>query len=209
MRNLNKVFSNKALLEFIRKSTVDGSHMSDIIEVIEMEWLFFDKVNGLSGRAFCQDNSTTFVNMRLAQYLVFDYKIVNSIKKDYKNLLDKGLNPIEGKYIRMMKYTDKDLYENLKYSLEPISPIKENLLNHIRNMLETYSEKFAKNFVISNSYSRPNESRVEQVSKVDYFISELSFLSLRTLWLIEENLERNKRFIENIYINTVEISEII
>lgn len=209
MRNLNKVFSNKALLEFIRKSTVDGSHMSDIIEVIEMEWLFFDKVNGLSGRAFCQDNSTTFVNMRLAQYLVFDYKIVNSIKKDYKNLLDKGLNPIEGKYIRMMKYTDKDLYENLKYSLEPISPIKENLLNHIRNMLETYSEKFAKNFVISNSYSRPNESRVNQVSKVDYFISELSFLSLRTLWFIEENLGKNKSFIENIYINTVKISEII
>lgn len=209
MRNLNKVFSNKALLEFIRKSTVDGSHMSDIIEVIEMEWLFFDKVNGLSGRAFCQDNSTTFVNMRLAQYLAFDYKIVNSIKKDYKNLLDKGLNPIEGKYIRMMKYTDKDLYENLKYSLEPISPIKENLLNHIRNMLETYSEKFAKNFVISNSYSRPNESRVNQVSKVDYFISELSFLSLRTLWFIEENLGKNKSFIENIYINTVKISEII
>lgn len=209
MRNLNKVFSNKALLEFIRKSTVDGSHMSDIIEVIEMEWLFFDKVNGLSGRAFCQDNSTTFVNMRLAQYLAFDYKIVNSIKKDYKNLLDKGLNPIEGKYIRMMKYTDKDLYENLKYSLEPISPIKENLLNHIRNMLETYSEKFAKDFVISNSYSRPNESRVNQVSKVDYFISELSFLSLRTLWFIEENLGKNKSFIENIYINTVKISEII
>lgn len=209
MRNLNKVFSNKALLEFIRKSTVDGSHMSDIIEVIEMEWLFFDKVNGLSGRAFCQDNSTTFVNMRLAQYLAFDYKIVNSIKKDYKNLLDKGLNPIEGKYIRMMKYTDKDLYENLKYSLEPISPIKENILNHIRNMLETYSEKFAKNFVISNSYSRPNESRVNQVSKVDYFISELSFLSLRTLWFIEENLGENKSFIENIYINTVKISEII
>ncbi|WP_311491535.1 DUF4125 family protein [uncultured Anaerococcus sp.] len=209
MRNLNKVFSNKALLEFIRKSTVDGSHMSDIIEVIEMEWLFFDKVNGLSGRAFCQDNSTTFVNMRLAQYLAFDYKIVNSIKKDYKNLLDKGLNPIEGKYIRMMKYTDKDLYENLKYSLEPISPIKENLLNHIRNMLETYSEKFAKNFVISNSYSRPNESRVNQVSKVDYFISELSFLSLRTLWFIEENLGKNKSFIESIYINTVKISEII
>lgn len=209
MRNLNKVFSNKALLEFIRKSTVDGSHMSDIIEVIEMEWLFFDKVNGLSGRAFCQDNSTTFVNMRLAQYLAFDYKIVNSIKKDYKNLLDKGLNPIEGKYIRMMKYTDKDLYENLKYSLEPISPIKENLLNHIRNMLETYSEKFAKDFVISNSYSRPNESRVNQVSKVDYFISELSFLSLRTLWFIEENLGKNKSFIESIYINTVKISEII
>lgn len=209
MRNLNKVFSNKALLEFIRKSTVDGSHMSDIIEVIEMEWLFFDKVNGLSGRAFCQDNSTTFVNMRLAQYLAFDYKIVNSIKKDYKNLLDKGLNPIEGKYIRMMKYTDKDLYENLKYSLEPISPIKENLLNHIRNILETYSEKFAKDFVISNSYSRPNESRVNQVSKVDYFISELSFLSLRTLWFIEENLGKNKSFIESIYINTVKISEII
>lgn len=209
MRNLNKVFSNKALLEFIRKSTVDGSHMSDIIEVIEMEWLFFDKVNGLSGRAFCQDNSTTFVNMRLAQYLAFDYKIVNSIKKDYKNLLDKGLNPIEGKYIRMMKYTDKDLYENLKYSLEPISPIKENLLDHIRNMLETYSEKFAKDFVISNSYSRPNESRVNQVSKVDYFISELSFLSLRTLWFIEENLGKNKSFIESIYINTVKISEII
>lgn len=209
MRNLNKVFSNKALLEFIRKSTVDGSHMSDIIEVIEMEWLFFDKVNGLSGRAFCQDNSTTFVNMRLAQYLAFDYKIVNSIKKDYKNLLDKGLNPIEGKYIRMMKYTDKDLYENLKYSLEPISPIKENLLDHIRNMLETYSEKFAKDFVISNSYSRPNESRVNQVSKVDYFISELSFLSLRTLWFIEENLGENKSFIESIYINTVKISEII
>lgn len=209
MRNLNKVFSNKALLEFIRKSTIDGSHMSDIIEVIEMEWLFFDKVNGLSGRALCQDNSSTFVNMRLAQYLAYDYKIVNSIKKDYKNLLDRGLNPIEGKYIRMMEYTDKGLYENLKDSLEPISPIKENLLDQIRNILESYSEKFAKDFVVSNSYSRPNESRVEQVSKVDYFISELSFLSLRTLWLIEENLGKNKRFIENIYINTVKISEII
>lgn len=209
MRSLNKVFSNEDLLDFLRKSTLDGSHMFDIIEVIEMEWLFFDKVKGLSGRAFCQDDSSTFVNMRLAQYLAFDYKIVNSIKKDYRNLLDKGINPIEGKYIRMMEYTDKDLYENIKDYIEVLSPIKENLLKKIRIILKTYNEEFARDFMVANSYSRPNESKVKQVSKVDYFISELSFLSLRTLWFIEDYLEKDKRFIEKIYINTVKISEII
>lgn len=209
MRSLKTVFSNQDLMNLIRKNSLDGSHMSDIIEIIEMEWLFFDKVKGLSGRAFCQDDSTSFVNMRLAQYLSFDYKIVNSIKKDYKDLLDKGINPIEGKYIRMMEYTDKDLYENIKNSLENISPIKENLLKDIRQILKACSDKFAEDFRITNSYSRPNESKVKQISQVDYFISELSFFSLKTLWLIEEYLEANKSFVEDIYINTVKISELI
>lgn len=209
MRNLNKVFSNNKLLDFISKNTIDGNHMSDIIEVIEMEWLFFDKVKGLSGRAFCQDDSTTFVNMRLAQYLSFDYKVINSIKKDYKYLLDKGVNPVEGKYIRMMKYTDKDLYKNIEDSLEKISPIKQNILNHIRDILTNYNNKFSRDFKVASSHSRPNESKVKQISQVDYFISELAFFSLKTLWLIEEYLEKNDKFIENIYINTVEISEVI
>lgn len=193
----------------ISKNTIDGNHMSDIIEVIEMEWLFFDKVKGLSGRAFCQDDSSTFVNMRLAQYLSFDYKVINSIKKDYKYLLDEGINPVEGKYIRMMEYTDKDLYKNIEDSLDKISPIKQNILNHIRAILTNYNNKFSRDFKVASSYSRPNESKAKQVSQVDYFISELAFFSLKTLWLIEEYLEKNDKFIENIYINTVEISEVI
>ena len=41
-------------------------------QIVEKEWLMFQQVQGVNGRAACQDDWTTFLIMRLSQFEGWD-----------------------------------------------------------------------------------------------------------------------------------------
>ena len=193
-------------------TNIDKNLMKDIVEdynlscifdelswILDFEWKNFDQIRGINGRAVCQDSPKEFFIMRLAQYLAYNEKVINYLYKDLKNAEKNDFNPIFDKYARMMEFTDKDKFEIIKENLEDLSPVKIHLLENIKNILNSKSIDTPKEL----EKIRPRESEDKKISSYDYYIAEISFLSLKTLWAIEEMI-KNPSFNleENIYENT-------
>lgn len=51
-------------------------------EIIKLEYEMFSRVNGIDGRAFCQDDYKTFYVIRYGQHNVFSYETLQSYKND-------------------------------------------------------------------------------------------------------------------------------
>ena len=47
-------------------------------QIVEKEWLMFQQVQGVNGRAACQDDWTTFLIMRLSQFEGWDTDVLES-----------------------------------------------------------------------------------------------------------------------------------
>src|SRR5699024_1922342 len=144
-----------------------------------------------------------FLIMRLSQYLAYNNEIISSIYKDFQICKEEGINPIFDKYARMMKLTDVDEYIKLKPLLKDISKVKENILINIENMLIKTVDKEKDILPKTFENSRPTESEGKKISSIGYYISEISILSLKSLWAIEDLIYENDRFIEEIYKNTI------
>lgn len=193
-------------------TNIDKNMMKDILNdyklscifdelswILDFEWKSFDKIRGLNGRATCQDSPKEFFIMRLAQYLAYNEKVINYLYKDLKNAEKNDFNPIFDKYARMMEFTDKYKFEIIKENLEDLSPVKIHLLEKIKNILNSKSIDTPKEL----EKIRPRESEYKKISSYDYYIAEISFLSLKTLWAIEEMINHPSfNLEENIYENT-------
>ncbi|KWZ76733.1 DUF4125 family protein [Anaerococcus tetradius] len=167
--------------------------------ILDFEWKSFDKIRGLNGRAICQDSPKEFFIMRLAQYLAYNEKVINYLYEDLKKAEKNDFNPIFDKYARMMEFTDKDKFEIIKENLEDLSPVKIHLLEKIKNILKSKSTDTPKEL----EKIRPRESEDKKISSYDYYIAEISSLSLKTLWAIEEMINHPPfNLEENIYDNT-------
>ncbi len=167
--------------------------------ILDFEWKNFDEIRGINGRALCQDSPKEFFIMRLAQYLAYDKKLIGYLYEDLKKAEKNGFNPIFDKYARMMEFTDKDKFEIIKENLEDLSPVKIHLLEKIKNILKSKSTDTPKEL----EKIRPRESEDKKISSYDYYIAEISSLSLKTLWAIEEMINHPPfNLEENIYDNT-------
>ena len=51
-------------------------------QIVEKEWLMFQQVQGVNGRAACQDDWTTFLIMRLSQFEGWDTNVLESYFED-------------------------------------------------------------------------------------------------------------------------------
>ena len=51
-------------------------------QIVEKEWLMFQQVQGVNGRAACQDDWTTFLIMRLSQFEGWDTDVLESYFED-------------------------------------------------------------------------------------------------------------------------------
>lgn len=187
----------------LMKDIVKDYNLSCIFDelswILDFEWKNFDQIRGINGRAVCQDSPKEFFIMRLAQYLAYNEKVINYIYEDLKEAEKNSFNPIFDKYARMMEFTDKDKFEIIKENLEDLSPVKIHLLEKIKNILNSKSINTPKDL----EKIRPRDSEDKKISSYDYYIAEISSLSLKTLWAIEEMI--NHPFFnleENIYENT-------
>ena len=167
--------------------------------ILDFEWKNFDEIRGLNGRAVCQDSPKEFFIMRLSQYLAYKQKIIDYLYKDLKEIEKNGVNPIFDKYARMMEFTDKDKFEDIKQNLEELSPVKSHLLENIKKILNNKSKNIPKEL----KRVRPTKSQDKRISSNDYYVAEITCLSLKTLWAIEEMIESPfYNLEENIYKNT-------
>ncbi|MBU5668840.1 DUF4125 family protein [Peptoniphilus sp. MSJ-1] len=200
--NLNKIYYKFKLKE---------NQFEIIKDIINMEWNFFDKVKGLHGRAICQDSPVNFIINRMAQYLTYDDDICLCIQRDYKKHMSNDFNPVFGKYAKMMQFTDLKKYEEVKDILPKTSPVKQYALKEVSELFSIGLEDVERKFPKTSQKARPRESVNKRISSIAYFISEISFFNLKTIWLIKDLLIRIKaeNFVENIYKNTLELNDIL
>lgn len=167
--------------------------------ILDFEWKNFDEIRGINGRALCQDSPKEFFIMRLAQYLAYNRKLIGYLYEDLKKAEKNGFNPIFDKYARMMEFTDKDKFESIKENLEELSPVKSRLLENIKNTLNSKATNIPKDL----KRVRPEKSKDKSISSNDYYIAEITCLSLKTLWAIEHMIDNpSYNLEENIYENT-------
>ena len=75
-------------------------------QIVEKEWLMFQQVQGVNGRAACQDDWTTFLIMRLSQFEGWDTDVLESYFEDIVQAEAQERNLIMEKYAYMMEETD-------------------------------------------------------------------------------------------------------
>ncbi|PFG21287.1 DUF4125 family protein [Serinibacter salmoneus] len=79
-------------------------------EVVAQEWQQFQEVQGLDGRAQCQDDWPTFHQMRISQFLAWPLALIESYSRDLAGARSVGRNLVSEKYGRMMADTDPIAY---------------------------------------------------------------------------------------------------
>lgn len=167
--------------------------------ILDFEWKNFDEIRGINGRALCQDSPKEFFIMRLAQYLAYNRKLIGYLYEDLKKAEKNGFNPIFDKYARMMEFTDNDKFESIKENLEELSPVKSHLLENMKKTLNSKATNIPKDL----KKVRPEKSNDKSISSNDYYIAEITCLSLKTLWAIEQMIDNpSYNLEENIYENT-------
>ena len=93
-------------------------------QIVEKEWLMFQQVQGVNGRAACQDDWTTFLIMRLSQFEGWDTDVLESYFEDIVQAEAQERNLIMEKYAYMMEETDPVYFLSIKELLPEISEEK-------------------------------------------------------------------------------------
>ena len=97
-------------------------HRAAVEQLAELEFRTFDKVQGIGGRAACQDDWETFSIMRRSQYLPWEEELLEQWLAAFTAAVQAGRNPIMEKYARMMESTDPQLYAGFADQLPELSP---------------------------------------------------------------------------------------
>ncbi len=176
-----------------------------INDIIEIEWNMFQEVNGLNGRASCQDDATTFYIMRYSQHASHSLNTINSYFNDLQLALQNNQNLIQNKYGYMMEYTDYDTY---KETIEPNLPTTENekleLIQKIVDLSKQQNEEMRTQYPMIASRSRPVSSNANCTSSSTYSIGELKTYSIKTLQNVLNDYYNALALGENIVSNIVE-----
>ena len=173
--------------EIKRRETPKDRMIDDIIDI---EWNMFDKVNNAGGRAACQDDWWTFYAMRFSQFSSFPENVLASYRQDLEEAKNAGRNLLTEKYAYMMEFTEPDYFDSvLKKNLPPVSPIKEEMVDRIANILIGCEQEFVRRYPGLGSKSRPVVGTGGgDVSFHVYTIGELKTYSERTLSLMSSYL---------------------
>jgi len=95
--------------------------VSLLADVLELEFQQFQSVQGLEGRAACQDDEESFRLHRRSQFLVWDSRTLSSWHADLLLAGRSGRNLVQEKYARMMEWTDPEVFRSFA-SLLPVVP---------------------------------------------------------------------------------------
>ena len=82
-------------------------------EIVKREWVLFDQVHNIGGRASCQDNWPAFYVMRISQFLAWNKSILISYWNDLTEAEQEGRNPLSEKYGYMMEVTSPEEYDRM------------------------------------------------------------------------------------------------
>lgn len=162
--------------------------------IVKYEWEAFDKVQGIDGRATCQDDYNTFNIMRSSQYMAWTSELINSFIADFEKANSEGRNLISEKYAHMMKSTDPVNYSNLEHLLPKPTPEQADLIEEIiKKQLELMIELKPKypNLVSNARVLRTSEDSLYETSYETYLRGELYTYSENTTKLYNELLDND------------------
>ena len=153
-----------------------------IKQIIDKEWPMFHNVNG-EDRVDCQEDPTTFYNMRTAQFKVWDEASLESYDKDLDAAQAAGRNLVREKYIWMMEHTDKEAFQAFKGELPEVSVEKDALVAEIWEIMLAQTEELRKQYPLLALGGRPLHAAEEDkwASIETYQTSELKTYSEETL----------------------------
>ena len=137
----------------------------DILEIVDHEYVMFDKVQNIGGRADCQDNRPTFYIMRSSQLSAWSEEMRRSYLQDLLEAEAAGRNLLTEKYAYMMEQTNPAEYAQIADRLPARSREKRGRATH------------------------SGDDRAWATSFETYLRGELSTYSMKTLSLYEAHVE--------------------
>ena len=105
--------------------------MTKVEEIVAQEWVMFDQVHNIGGRASCQDDQATFAVMRSSQLLAWSEEMLDSYAGDLRDAKLAGRNLLAEKYGYMMERTSPLEFECIREALPPIPAEKRTLIDRI------------------------------------------------------------------------------
>ena len=160
-------------------------HKATVERLTELEFRTFDKVQGIGGRAACQDDWETFSIMRRSQYLPWEEELLEQWLAAFQAAADAGRNLIMEKYARMMESTDPAEYAAFADQLPALSPEFVQLREAVIAIQIPWMEEFAAQYPNLASRARvihTAEDSPAQTSYETYLRGELSVYPFEILY---------------------------
>lgn len=164
--------------------------------LVDYEWKAFDKVQGVDGRATCQDDFETFQIMRSSQFYVWEDALCESYREDLESAQAQGRNLVSEKYGFMMESNDPQGFEKIRQQLPEMSSEKEREIEEILTLqmaMVLALEKKYPRFVSQGRSLRREEDSIYNTSYETYLRGELCSYSEKTVKLYLEMLKNHQK----------------
>ncbi len=186
---MDELFSSPVVAGFLAGLRLRAREQFLLRTIVSIEWSQFDRVRNMGGRASCQDDARRFFVFRVAQYAAFPPSMLEPLCDELERSEREGRNLVQEKYARMMERTDPESFaRDWKCRLEPLSPVKREVLDELGELMRGYVSGAARELPVSHGHARPDVSSDGRISSVDYLLAELSSYSLGTLFLLKDAL---------------------
>lgn len=160
-------------------------------ELVQPEWLMFQKVQNKGGRADCQDDQANFMRFRSAQFLTWSEAMLESYRMDLLVAQAEGRNLLTEKYGYMMASTDPAAFAEIEAFLPAIDAPKSRLIEAIVPVYVSWNEDLIRQQP-QQAGVRPvhsSEDSAGSTSFETYLRGELATYSLETLTLMEAHVQ--------------------
>lgn len=190
------------------------AEISALRELVQLEWVHFDTVQGMGGRAACQDDAVGFFVHRVAQYLSFPRESIMGVRDDVVAADAAGRNVIREKYARMMEMTDPVAFaRDWSGRLEAPSPVKRCVLNEIESALRSMLDTAQGELPATAQHVRGSITQPKLISSIGYYVCEIQSYSLSTLKCLRDGLRHqlgnHVNPVLDTYVNAVFIQRVL
>lgn len=190
------------------------AEISALRELVQLEWVHFDTVQGMSGRAACQDDAVGFFVHRVAQYLSFPRESIMGVRDDVVAADAAGRSVIREKYARMMEMTDPVAFaRDWSGRLEAPSPVKRCVLNEIESALRSMLDTAQGELPATAQHVRGSITQPKLISSIGYYVCEIQSYSLSTLKCLRDGLRHqlgnHVNPVLDTYVNAVFIQRVL
>ena len=201
---MSAFFNMSAVKELLESKGLSQAEISALRELVQLEWVHFDAVQGMSGRAACQDDAVGFFVHRVAQYLSFPRESIMAVHD----------NVIREKYARMMEATDPVAFaRDWSGRLEAPSPVKRCVLDEIEGTLRRMLDIAESELPATAQHVRGSITQPKLISSIGYYVCEIQSYSLSTLRCLRDGLLRqlgdHVNPVLDTYVNAVLIQRVL
>lgn len=211
---MSAFFNMPAVEKLLEDKGLAHAEISALRELVQLEWIHFDTVQGMSGRAACQDDAVGFFVHRVAQYLSFPRESIIAVHDDVVTADAAGRNVIREKYARMMEATDPVAFaRDWSGCLEAPSPVKRCVLDEIEGTLRSMLDIAQSELPATAQHVRGSITQPKLISSIGYYVCEIQSYSLSTLRCLRDGLRRqlsdHVNPVLDTYVNAVLIQRVL